>query len=68
MIDPVLVYSTYLGGSGSDQPTGIAVDNSGNVYIAGYTDSIDFPLAALGSLPSATDHVFVAKLDSTDRI
>lgn len=65
VIDPVLVYSTYLGGSGSDQPTGIAVDNSGNVYIAGYTDSIDFPLAALGSLPSATDHVFVAKLDST---
>ena len=65
VIDPVLVYSTYLGGSGSDQPTGIAVDNSGNVYIAGYTDSIDFPLAALGSLPSATDHIFVAKLDST---
>lgn len=65
VIDPVLVYSTYLGGSGTDQPTGIAVDSSGDVYIAGYTDSTDFPLAALGSLPSNTDHVFVSKLDAS---
>jgi hypothetical protein len=63
VIDPVLVYSTYLGGSGTDQPTGIAVDNSGNVYVAGYTDSADFPLASSGSLATNTDHVFVAKLD-----
>lgn len=65
VIDPVLVYSTYLGGSGTDQPTGIAVDSSGSVYVAGYTDSADFPLATLGSLPANTNHVFVAKLDST---
>lgn len=65
VIDPVLVYSTYLGGSGADQPTGIAVDNSGNVYVAGYTDSADFPLASLGSLATNTNHVFVAKLDPT---
>jgi Beta-propeller repeat/Abnormal spindle-like microcephaly-assoc'd, ASPM-SPD-2-Hydin len=65
VIDPVLVYSTYLGGSGADQPTGIAIDNSGNVYVAGYTNSADFPMATLGSLPPNTDHVFVAKLDST---
>ena len=63
IIDPVLVYSTYLGGSGFDQPAGIAVDSTGSVYVAGFTDSPDFPLAALGSLPSGTDHVFVAKLD-----
>lgn len=65
VIDPVLVYSTYLGGSGSDQLTGIAVDNSGSVYVAGYTDSATFPLTTLGSLPAGTDHVFVAKLDAT---
>ena len=65
VIDPVLVYSTYLGGSGNDQPAGIAVDNTGSVYIAGSTDSADFPLAALASLPTGTDHVFVAKLDPT---
>lgn len=65
VIDPVLEYSTYLGGGGQDYPLGIAIDNSGNVYVAGYTDSGDFPLASLGSLSTNTYHVFVAKLDST---
>lgn len=64
VIDPVLVYSTYLGGSGDDEPSGIAVDNAGNVYVAGYTDSTDFPSADLGSLPSGDTHVFIAKLDA----
>ena len=65
VIDPVIVYSTYLGGSGTDQPAGIAVDSTGSVYIAGSTNSPDFPLATLGSLPTGENHVFVAKLDST---
>jgi hypothetical protein len=65
VIDPVLTYSTYLGGSGFDQPSGIAVDSSGAIYIAGYSDSANFPLATLGSLPTNTYHVFVAKLDAT---
>lgn len=65
VIDPVLVYSTYLGGSGDDQPSGIAVDTAGNVYVAGSTDSTDFPLSTLGSLPAGNTHVFVAKLDAT---
>jgi hypothetical protein len=65
VIDPVLVYSSYLGGSGTDQPAGIAVDSTGSVYIAGSTNSPDFPLATLGSLPTGVDHVFVAKLDPT---
>ena len=43
VIDPVLVYSSYLGGTGSDDGKGIAVDHEGNVYIAGYTSSTDFP-------------------------
>jgi len=64
VIDPALAYSTYIGGSGTDQPTGIAVDNNGCVYLSGYTDSADFPLATLGSLPSGSDHVFVAKFDA----
>lgn len=63
VIDPVLVYSTFLGGSGTDQPAGIAVDATGSVYIAGTTDSMDFPLATLGSLPTSTPHVFIAKLN-----
>ncbi len=37
IIDPVLSYSTYLGGSGDDAATGIAVDASGNLYVSGFT-------------------------------
>jgi hypothetical protein len=40
-----LVYSTYLGGSGSDGAAGISVDGAGNVYVTGQTDSADFPTA-----------------------
>lgn len=65
VIDPVLLYSTYVGGSGDDDPTGIAVDSTGAVYISGFTDSSDFPLATLGALASDSTHVFVAKLDPT---
>jgi hypothetical protein len=63
VIDPVLVYSTYLGGSGTDQATGIAIDGAGSVYVAGYTNSVDFPLTTLGTLSQNANHVFVAKLD-----
>ena len=43
-IDPVLIYSTYLGGKYGNITCGIAVDSQGNAYIAGYTESYDFPL------------------------
>jgi hypothetical protein len=65
IIDPVLLYSTYLGGSGDDQAAGIAVDKSGSVYVAGYTSSVNFPLVTLGNPSKNNNHVFVAKLDAT---
>ena len=54
VIDPVLVYSTYLGGSNSEFATAIAVDGSGDAYIAGYTASSDFPTCPTKQ-PSQTD-------------
>jgi len=57
-----LMYSTYLGGSLSDYGTGIAVDDSGNVYVSGYTYSSDFPTqnALQSSLGGGSD-VFVTE-------
>ncbi|MEW5791790.1 MAG: SBBP repeat-containing protein [Pseudomonadota bacterium] len=43
VIDPVLSYSTYLGGSADDQARGLGRDAGGNVYVAGFTQSADFP-------------------------
>ena len=64
-----LLYSTYLGGSGWDQGTGIALDASGNAYIAGDTQSTDFPLlaAAQSHFGGGTDS-FVTKLSSAGAI
>ena len=42
-IDPILFFSTYLGGGGKDAGQSVALDLSGNIYVAGYTSSQDFP-------------------------
>jgi uncharacterized protein (TIGR03437 family) len=62
-----LVYSTYLGGSGSDAASGVAVDGSGNAYIAGAASSADFPVT-LGALQTtnrsgAGTNAFVTELN-----
>jgi hypothetical protein len=71
IIDPVLDYSTYLGGSGNDWAGAVAVDNSGNAYIAGTTSSLDFPATPDAVFPvnggcSANCYdAFVAKINTT---
>ncbi|MCP4215385.1 MAG: hypothetical protein GY765_12055 [bacterium] len=60
-----LMYSTYLGGTGWDYGLHLAADDLGNVYIAGNTDSADFPLRnEFQTIQSGMD-VFVVKLDTT---
>jgi hypothetical protein len=65
VIDPVLFYSTYLGGADSEEGGGIAVDADGYVYVIGRTPSIDFPVSAGAfrtTVAGLTD-VVVTKLD-----
>src|SRR5439155_16200909 len=64
VIDPAIVYGTYLGGTGSDVAQWVAVDSSGDAYLAGYTTSPDFPLEKpeSGTYGGNTD-AFVTKLD-----
>jgi uncharacterized protein (TIGR03437 family) len=69
-----LVYVTYLGGTGDDAGTAIAVDSAGNAYVTGFTTSANFPTvtgslqmtyggAGTGQYQQAFGDAFVAKLN-----
>jgi len=75
VIDPTLVYATYLGGNSRDLPYAVAMDAAGNVYVAGDTFSSDFPTVSPiqgsflggggggGGTYYASGDAFVTKLD-----
>jgi photosystem II stability/assembly factor-like uncharacterized protein len=59
-----LVYSTYFGGGGYDEARDVAVDDGGNAYVAGFTDSSDFPASSTIGSAQTRRQMFVVKLDS----
>lgn len=52
VIDPTLAYGTYFGGNDNEGGRGIAVDSSGNIYITGFTFSMNLPVTS-GSVQTA---------------
>jgi Big-like domain-containing protein/beta-propeller repeat-containing protein len=65
VIDPTIVYSTYLGGNNTDVAQGIAVDASGAAYVTGYTYSTNFPTTpgAFQTIFGGGADAFVTKLN-----
>ena len=70
VIDPTLVYSSYLGAGGSDEARDITLDSTGNAYICGNTSSVNFPVVNAfqgtfggGNFFGAHD-VFVTKINA----
>lgn len=61
-----MAYVTYLGGTGTDRATGLAVDAQGNAYLVGVAGSTDFPtLNAYQAKLRGTSDGFLAKLNAT---
>jgi uncharacterized repeat protein (TIGR01451 family) len=70
-VAPVLLASTFLGGSAEDEITGIAFDQNRNVYLVGTTNSPDLPAtpSAFQKTISGTHrHAFVAKLNPSGTV
>ena len=66
VIDPVLSYSSYLGGSENDVAVSVAVDSTGNAYVTGATKSANFPTTtgAFHTTAGGGNDVFVTKLSA----
>jgi Beta-propeller repeat len=65
IIDPVLSYSTLLGGNGFDYGNSIAVDTAGNAYVTGSTSSIAFPTAnAIYPTKPGGEDAFITKFNA----
>jgi hypothetical protein len=62
-----LIYSTYIGGSDYDYGFAIAIDNSGNAYVTGVTNSTDYNITAgaFQTTIAGFSDVFVTQLNST---
>jgi tetratricopeptide (TPR) repeat protein len=64
-----LLYCTYLGGSGTDNGNDLAIDNQGNAFVTGATNSADFPTAAAEQAGFGGNFdAFVAKLSTDGKV
>ncbi len=67
VIDPLIDYSTFIGGSKNEGGSGIAIDTNGNAYITGSTDDVstNFPITigAYDTTHNGVSDVFVTKLN-----
>ena len=59
-----LIYATYLGGAGTDSITGVAVQN-GLIYVAGFTNSSNFPATELYNTIAGSNDAFAGEIDPT---
>ncbi|MCS1351345.1 SBBP repeat-containing protein [Mechercharimyces sp. CAU 1602] len=67
LVDPFILYSTYLGGNRMDIGQGIVVDSSGNAYVTGQTNSSNFPITS-GSFQqtkASNNDLFISKINNT---
>jgi hypothetical protein len=66
VIDPVVVYSSYMGGSATEQITAVTVDNRGRLYVAGWTTGSDIPVTdnAYATTNFGLTDGFVAAIDT----
>ena len=65
VIDPVLLYGTFIGGSNVEIAKAVAVDEAGHIYVTGITVSPDYPTFGVGLQPGGGDELnaFLMKLD-----
>ena len=63
VIDPVMLYGTYIGGTGADSAWAVAVDSAGAAYVVGETWSVNFPKTFTISTSSGNGDAFIAKLN-----
>ena len=68
IIDPVLEYSSYLGGSEGDQGISVAVDAAGNLYVTGDTVSSNFPTTSGAFQTTGSSSVYVTKVNAAGSV
>lgn len=62
VIDPILTYSSYLGGTSTDAANAVAVDTTGSAYITGQTTSMDFPVVGAYQATNHGLNAFLTKM------